>query len=115
MKDTKERIIQESARLFMQQTFDGTSVAEIGAAVGISPSSICSSFGTPDSAGVRSCPGSGRRPCLRERGRKHRLRRSPVGLTHPLITHILSAKSTRTSASELLLAQKAGTGGYSIS
>ncbi len=44
MKDTKERIIQESARLFMQQTFDGTSVAEIGAAVGISPSSIFSHF-----------------------------------------------------------------------
>ena len=44
MKKTKERIIQEAAKLFMKQGFDGTSVAEIGTAVGISPSSLFSHF-----------------------------------------------------------------------
>jgi len=44
MKNTKERIIKEAAKLFMKQGFDGTSVAEIGTAVGISPSSLFSHF-----------------------------------------------------------------------
>jgi AcrR family transcriptional regulator len=44
MKDTKERIVTESAKLFMRQGFDGTSVAEMGDAVGIAPSSIFSHY-----------------------------------------------------------------------
>ena len=44
MKNTKEKIITEAARLFMKQGFAGTSVADIGSAVGISASSLFSHF-----------------------------------------------------------------------
>ena len=44
MKTTKEKIITEAARLFMKQGFAGTTVAEIGSAIGISASSLFSHF-----------------------------------------------------------------------
>ena len=44
MKNTKEKIITEAARLFMKQGFVGTSVVDIGNAVGISASSLFSHF-----------------------------------------------------------------------
>ncbi len=44
MKDTKERIITESTKLFTKNGFAGTTVAVMGEACGISASSLFSHF-----------------------------------------------------------------------
>ncbi len=44
MKDTKEKIITESSKLFAKHGFAGTTVAELGAASGIAASSLFSHF-----------------------------------------------------------------------